>query len=439
MRVHLLTEDARGGDWAKNAGGRFKAIRCGRRWGKSKYDVTRATNAALRGKAIGIFAPDYKKTTEMYEDCKAILDPVALRASKTEGTIRTTKGGRIEFWTLDNESAGRSRFYHGVIIDEGAFTKTPNMLAIWEKAIKPTLLDYQGWALVTSNTNGVDPENFMYAICNDPKYGFIEGHAPSIANPLIPMRLPGESEAEHWARRVATFDEIKAAEHPLVYKQEYLAEFVDWSGVAFFELDKLLDQGLPVARPARCDSVYAVIDSATKTGSGNDGTAVTYWARARHGTYQLVLLDWDIVQIEGALLETWLPVVLQNLEVLALSCGARGGSLGAFIEDKASGEILLQQARLRGLTAHAIDSRLTALGKDERGISVSGIFYRGEVKICREAHDKVATYKGSTRNHLISQVTGFRVGDPDGYKRADDLLDSFVYGISLALGNKDGF
>jgi hypothetical protein len=34
--------------------------------------------------------------------------------------------------------------------------------------------------------------------------------------------------------------------NPLVYAQEYLAEFVDWSGVAFFSREKLLADNLPL-------------------------------------------------------------------------------------------------------------------------------------------------------------------------------------------------
>jgi hypothetical protein len=52
-------------------------------------------------------------------------------------------------------------------------------------------------------------------------------------------------------------------------------------------------------------------------------------------------LDWDVVQIEGALLETWLPAVFKALEELARLCRPRRGTLGAFIEDKNSGTILL--------------------------------------------------------------------------------------------------
>jgi hypothetical protein len=69
------------------------------------------------------------------------------------------------------------------------------------------------------------------------------------------------------------------------------------------------------------------------------------------------------IQIEGAFLETRLPSVFDRLEELARLCRARHGSLGAFIEDKNSGTILLQQALRRGMPAQAIDSRLTAVGR----------------------------------------------------------------------------
>src|ERR1700709_813696 len=100
----------------------------------------------------------------------------------------------------------------------------------------------------------------------------------------------------------------------------------------------------------------------------------------RTGGFPLTILDWDIYHIEGATLETWLPLVFARLEELALICRARNGSVGAFIEDKNSGTILLQQALRRGMRAHAIDTKLTAMGKDERALSVSGYVYKGQVK-----------------------------------------------------------
>jgi hypothetical protein len=110
-----------------------------------------------------------------------------------------------------------------------------------------------------------------------------------------------------------------------------------------------------------------------------------------------MILDWDIAQIEGALLETWLPMVFDRLEELARVCGARYGSAGALIEDKNSGTILLQQALRRDMPAQAIDSKLTALGKDERAINASGYVFKGNVKYTDHAFHKTVIHKGRSK------------------------------------------
>jgi len=313
------------------------------------------------------------------------------------------------------------------------------MMDIWMKSIKPTLLDYRGSATVMSNTNGDDPENFFWQICNQPQHGFTSFHAPSINNPYVPGRLPNQTDEQHEAERQAYFAKLKADTPPLVYRQEYEAEFVDWSGTAFFSLPSLLVGALPVMAPANCDAVFAIVDTATKTGKDHDGTAVTYFALNKVSPNPLTILDWDIQQISGDLLEVWLPTVFQNLEDWAIRTRARAGSLGTYIEDKSSGMVLIQQAARRGWPATAIDSKLTSVGKDERAISVSGYVFRHMVKLSQQAFEKVTVYKGTSRNHFIGQVTGFRIGDKDAAKRDDDLLDAFCYGVALALGDEGGF
>jgi len=419
--------------------GKRKAVRCGRRWGKSLLGETIAGDGAVKGELVGWFAPTYRYLSEPYNDLVEILQGVLQRSSKNEGVIRTLTKGQIDFWTMDDERCGRGRKYHKIIIDEAAFNK-PNARQIWEQSIEPTLLDYSGTAYVLSNTKGNSPENFFWQVCNDPSLHFLEHHAPTMSNPLVPLRLKGEDEITYQERRLTVFEKLKADNHPLVYQQEYLAEFVDFSGEAFFALDKLLIDGKPAPKPRYCDTVFAVLDTAVKTGTANDGTAVTYCAVIRHVLpYELIILDWDIVQIEGAMLETWLPSVFKRLEELSAEYGARRGSMGAFIEDAASGTILLQQSARHGWPARAIDSELTAAGKDGRGISVSGYVYRGLVKFSEHAYNKTKAYKGVTRNHLVSQVVEFRVGDKDAAKRADDLLDAFVYSVALSLGNAEGY
>ena len=127
--------------------------------------------------------------------------------------------------------------------------------------------------------------------------------------------------------------------------------------------------------------MFAVIDTASKTGTDHDATAVTFFALDKlSGRAPLLILDWDIAQIEGALLETWLPMVFDRLEELSRLCSARHGSVGVWIEDKNSVTILLQQAIRRQWPATAIESKLTVMGKDERALSVSSYVYRENVK-----------------------------------------------------------
>jgi hypothetical protein len=423
---------------------RFKALRCGRRFGKTDLAKTWISEGLVQGCECAWFAPQHRTSSEVHSELLIQLRPIIETSSKQAGQIRMKTGGRLDFWTLENPIAGRGRKYRRIVIDEAAFGKNGgnktdgSLMSIWEKAIKPTLYDLGGEVLVSSNSAGKNPDNFFYNICTDPQYGFYEYHATTLDNPLLPKQLAHENLAGWLERRALFQEELKKNNDPLVYAQEHLAEFVDWSGVAFFSREKLLDNNQPVPYPAHCDGVFAVIDTASKTGTDNDATAVTYFAVNRHGGAPLLILDWDIVQIEGATLENWLPSVFRRLEELATMCRARSGSVGAMIEDKNSGTILLQQARRRGMKAHAIESKLTAMGKDERAFDVSGYVHQSLVKYTEHAFNKVSVYKGKSRNHLVEQIESFRIGDKDS-DREDDLLDTFCYGIALALGNSEGF
>lgn len=397
---------------------RFKAIRCGRRWGKTDYGKVLACDALAKGLRVGWLTPIYKFLTEPYNEIMDTTMPIRMRGSIASG-IRSVSGGKLDFWTLDNDRAGRGRKYHLVIIDEAAFTK-PEMMQTWNLSVAPTLTDYAGSAVVMSTPNGVSQDNFFWRLCNEPEHGFTEFHAPTSTNPHMP---PAELER------------LKATKPPLVFSQEYEAKFIDWSGVQFFNLSHCLADGKAVPYPARCDSVFATIDTAVKSGSQHDATAVCYWARSQHVGHPLILLDYEVVQIEGDLLTAWLPSVFRRLDELSKLCGARMGSKGAWIEDKQTGSTLLMAAKRRSWPANAISGVLTAMGKDERAISVADYVYQGKVKISEHAYNKIVTFKERTRNHMLTQVFGFRIGVKD---QEDDILDTWTYGIALALGNSKG-
>lgn len=209
------------------------------------------------------------------------------------------------------------------------------------------------------------------------------------------------------------------------------------TGTQFFSLASLLENGKPIPIPRHCDSVFAILDTALKSGKQHDGTAVVWAAKNSFDQSQPVtILDWEILSIDGAMLETWLPSVFVRGEELASEAHARNGFLGAWIEDKASGIVLLQQSRLKNLQVSPIESKLTALGKDERALAVSPFIAQGKVKFSEYAFHKTMAYKGQTKNHLLRQIEAFVIADENNSKRADDLFDAFVYAVHLALGDE---
>ncbi|HGU6442214.1 TPA: terminase family protein [Citrobacter amalonaticus] len=425
--------------WSDSWDHQLNAVRCGRRWGKtfmlSSAAVTYATTKFKRpgmdielGGRVGIFTAEYRQYQEIYDKLEEVLLPLKKSFSRQEKRLMLKNGGKVDFWvTNDNKLAGRGREYEIILIDEAAFTKSPEMLKeIWPKSIKPTLLTTKGRAYVFSTPDGVDEENFFYAICHNKNLGFFEHHAPTSSNPFVP---PEELEKE------------RENNDPRVFRQEFLAEFVDWSAASLFDVRKWFEgenQDQPVEYPEMCEAVFAVMDTAVKGGTEHDGTAVVYYAvDTRPGRMRLTILDWDVVQIDGSLLEAWIPSVFERLNELSSQCVAVNGSLGVFIEDASMGSILLQKGESLGWPVNKIESSLTSKGKDERAIMASGYHYRGLAKISRYAYEKTAVFKGETANHLHKQVSRFHLADKNAHKRADDLLDDYTYGLIIAFGSGD--
>lgn len=214
---------------------------------------------------------------------------------------------------------------------------------------------------------------------------------------------------------------------------------IRWQGQRFFDTAHLLVNGMPVPFPCHCDAVYGIMDTASKSGTDHDGSAVGFFAFNQHAEWPVTILDWDLTQIDSDLLINWLPSLFTVGEALARETQARVGFVGIWIEDKASGMVLLQQGQRRGLNVKPIESKLTSLGKDERALSVSGYVSTGQVKISDRAWAKTVIYKEVSRNHFISQIENFTIGDKDESKRADDCLDVFTYGTALGCGNQEGF
>lgn len=189
-----------------------------------------------------------------------------------------------------------------------------------------------------------------------------------------------------------------------------------------FNQDDLLMNGQPVPVPTQCDVIIASIDTAFKGGDRNDGTAVVIAAYSRHTNIPVIILDWDVIQIDGDLIIDWLPSVMTRCEELAVQCRSRLG-FQCVIEDKAAGTIALQHARRHNWPMRALPDAFVSLGKDSRCLSIAGYLPSNKVKISERAYNKTTLFKGSKKNHFMSQLLNYRLGIAN---QTDDAVDSFT-------------
>jgi hypothetical protein len=110
------------------------------------------TEAAIKRKIVGYFAPTYKLMLPVWEQARRVLRAPVADENKAERRIDTVVGGRIEFWSLDNPDAGRSRGYDLVVVDEAGLVR--NLETIWREALIPTLIDRAGRAVLAGTPKG---------------------------------------------------------------------------------------------------------------------------------------------------------------------------------------------------------------------------------------------------------------------------------------------
>ncbi len=163
---------------------------------------------------------------EAWREFVHILRPVIRHMDSTEKRIELVGGGVLEFWSLQDGDAGRSRKYQRVAIDEAAMVK--NLEHAWNGAIRPTLTDYRGDADFYSTPKG---RGFFWQAFtwgqdpHEPEWACWQ--LPTVDNPYIdPV-------------------EVESARHKMperLWLQEYMAEFIDDAGGVFRKVREAIDR-----------------------------------------------------------------------------------------------------------------------------------------------------------------------------------------------------
>lgn len=199
---------------------RFNVLACGRRFGKSTLGIDRLIVAAVYGDPTAYFCPTHKMLAEVWRNARHTLQPLTQQVSAQQHRIELITGGLVEMWSLENADAVRGRKYRRVIIDEAAMVR--DLAQAWQMVIRPTLADLRGDAWLLSTPRGRD----FFWEC------FQRGQERSeqAQDEWRSWRLPTSSNPN------ISQAELVAAQRELpeqVFRQEFLAEFLDQSGAVF--------------------------------------------------------------------------------------------------------------------------------------------------------------------------------------------------------------
>jgi predicted phage terminase large subunit-like protein len=212
---------------------------------------------AIDGRPVAFFAPTCKLLLDVWAEMERTLKPVTPKANKTEMRMELSTGGVVDFWTLEDPDAGRSRKYARIVIDEAAHAGY--LKDAWERAVAPTLTDLQGEAWFISTPKGL---NYFHELCQ-------RGQDPAQPD-WQSWRMPASVNPHLSADEIERY----RAELPhMVFLQEYEAQFVTFGG-GLVKPEHLVDGPAPAGLPA-----VLGVDLAISEKQGADWTAIAAMSR----------------------------------------------------------------------------------------------------------------------------------------------------------------
>jgi hypothetical protein len=207
---------------------RFRVVCTGRRFGKTLCLAAELLDrgGCERGGDYGWVAPTYnvaERGIEAFRDIAEGFVRIAGRAPTRVEFEGSAGPVRVWFLSADNPDNIRGYGFQGLVIDEAA--SIPK--AVWQYVLRPTISQTLGWAVFVStpkgrnwfhdlHTRGLDPYETDYA-------SFV---FPSKASPYFPL---------------SEWDDAKRTLPQDVFRQEYMAEFLEDSAGVFRNVDGCLD------------------------------------------------------------------------------------------------------------------------------------------------------------------------------------------------------
>jgi phage terminase large subunit-like protein len=228
---------------------KYCIVSIGRQFGKSTLGENQSIKWALENNhwKIGWVSPIYKQAKKVFKDIEKALIGCKFVSNVNRGDliIEFDTGCSIQFYSADAYDSIRGETFDALICDEFAFFKPE----AWNEVLKATVLVRGKKVLILSTPKG---KNQFYNLFNLAEHNknYISFRGSSYDNPFIDP------------------EEIKEAQRNLpdhVFKQEYLAEFLDNGSSVFRNIKECIKSSVNTS------SLYAGID----LGRSDDYTVLT--------------------------------------------------------------------------------------------------------------------------------------------------------------------
>lgn len=209
----------------RQSAARFKVVAFGRQSGKSFLAKYEALDAAVNnGKRVWWVAPSIPTAADHWNDLVSLLEDVNFpykSLNKSTKTIIFFGGGSIRIRSADIPDNLRGGTLDLLILDEAAF-----MIAdVWEKILFATISASHGSVLFLSTPNGQNWFHRLFKMGQNPKYPMFKSwHMPSTSAPYQDKEL---------------LEVIRTSVPSMVWREEYLAEFIADSGGVFVGLENI--------------------------------------------------------------------------------------------------------------------------------------------------------------------------------------------------------
>lgn len=228
---------------------KYTFVSIGRQFGKTVMAENQAVKWCLENSwLVAWVSPTYKQCKKVFKDFRRALDDAKLYSKKPNESdliIYFNSGSEIRFYSAEAYDSIRGETFDAAIGDEMAFWKRE----AWTEVLKATLLVKGKKFLGLSTPKG---KNLFYELCQqsqiDKAYQTFKG--TSYDNPFIDV-----SEIEDAKRTLP--------DH--IFRQEYLAEFLEDGGSVFVNIKDCIKNG------ANSSRYYFGLD----LGKANDYTVLT--------------------------------------------------------------------------------------------------------------------------------------------------------------------